>query len=270
MRIKLTLKALEKSPAIPINYQYPLSAAIYKILNKAEPQFAELLHSKGYPTTHNRRFKFFTFSKLFFKYPAKVNKNVLLLDSTDQPQLQVTSFFDNTFIQNFIIGIFETQELPIGLRDVCHTTFKIELVESLPEPELNGDLKCTALAPISVSVKSANNQPDYLLALDNRLSKAIKDNLIWKYKTIYETEPQDNNLIFAVDEEYIHRRGGEAKVSKLITIKENEPEETRLKAFIAPFKLSGSKELIQIAYRCGIGEKNSLGFGMFVVVHSEN
>lgn len=263
MRIKLTLKTSANKSAIPINYQYPLSAAIYKILNKAEPQFAELLHSKGFPTAHNRRFKFFTFSKLFFRERADISYNTLTLQNNEHPYLLISSPLDDSFIQNFVIGIFESQELPIGLKGICHTTFRIEQVEILPQPDFNGEVKCTALAPISVSVKSENKQPDYLRALDNRLSNAIRENLIWKYKTIYDTEPQDKNLIFTVDEEYIRRRGGEAKVSKLITIKENEAEETKIKAFIAPFKLTGSKDLIKLAYDCGIGEKNSLGFGMF-------
>ncbi len=172
MRIQLTLKALEKSPTIPTNYQYPLSAAIYKILNQAEPQFAELLHSKGYPTGHNQRFKYFTFSKLFFKYPAKVNKNVLLLDSTNQPFLLISS------------------------------------------------------------------------------------------------PPSDKEMKFEVDKDYVVRRGGENNVSKLIRIKKGEPEETNARGFIAPFVLSGSLELIKLAYQCGIGEKNSMRFGMFEAIHS--
>ncbi|MDI6804460.1 MAG: CRISPR-associated endoribonuclease Cas6 [Bacteroidota bacterium] len=265
MRIKLTLKASEKNPALPINYQYPLSAAIYKILNKAEPQFAELLHSKGYPTTHNRRFKFFTFSKLFFRDRAAISDNKLILQNGEHPQLLVSSPLDESFIQNFVIGIFESQELPIGLREICHTTFRIEQVETLPEPKITNDIRCKALGPISISVAGAYKHPDYLKALDGRLSECIRENLLWKYKTLYEAEPSDKILKFETDMQYIKNRGGENKVSKLIKIKEGEPEETSVRGFIVPFKMTGSIELIKLAYQCGIGEKNSLGFGMFEV-----
>lgn len=265
MCIKLTLKSTQQNVVVPINYQYPLSAAIYKILNIAEPQFAELLHSKGYPTKHNRRFKFFTFSKLFFKHSPKIKENVFILNNDETPRLLISSPLDESFIQNFVTGIFSSQEFPIGLKNVCHTTFMVETVETLPEPDYGTEVKCSALAPISVSAKSENKQPDYLRALDNRLSNAIRDNLIWKYKTLNETEPKDNDLTFEIDKDYVIKRGGEAKVSKLIKIKEGEPEETSVKAFVAPFKLTGSKDLIRLAYECGIGEKNSLGFGMFEI-----
>jgi CRISPR-associated endoribonuclease Cas6 len=33
----------------------------------------------------------------------------------------------------------------------------------------------------------------------------------------------------------------------------------------APFILSGSKELMRLAYDCGVGEKNAAGFGMIEV-----
>ncbi len=268
LRIKLTLKTSEKNSAIPINYQYPLSAAIYKILNIAEPQFAELLHSKGYPTIHNRRFKYFTFSKIFFRNPASISNNKLILQENERPQLLISSPLDESFIQNFVIGIFESQELPIGLKGVSHTVFKIEQVEVLPEPEINNEVKCKALGPISVSILGENKYPDYLKALDSKLPDAVRENLLWKYKTLYETEPSDNEIRFEVDKEYIQNKGGENNVSKLIKIKEGEPEETNVRGFITPFVLRGSTKLIKLAYQCGIGEKNSMGFGMFEIVNN--
>lgn len=265
MRIKLTLRVSEKNLTIPINYQYPLSAAIYKILNQAEPQFAELLHSQGYPTEHNRRFKYFTFSKLFFRERAQISDNKLILRKNESPMLLVSSPLDDSFIQNFVVGIFESQELPIGLKGVCHTTFRIDQIEILPEPNFNTEVKCKALGPISVSIMGENKQPDYLKALDERLSEAVRKNILWKFKTLNGYEPRDNDLKFEVDRQYIEKRGGEHKVSKLIKIKEGEAEKTSVRGFIVPFKLTGSKDLIKLAYECGIGEKNSLGFGMFEI-----
>ena len=48
-----------------------------------------------------------------------------------------------------------------------------------------------------------------------------------------------------------------------MTIKEgHKTEETKIVGFEVPFTLQGSTKLMEIAYECGIGEKNSLGFGM--------
>ena len=49
MRFKLTLLAKQNSNTIiPINYQYPTSAAIYKIIKKADAEFSSFLHDEGY------------------------------------------------------------------------------------------------------------------------------------------------------------------------------------------------------------------------------
>jgi len=64
MRIKLTLKPLEREAVLPINYQYPLSGAIYKILSSASPEYAAWLHDKGYISPIGKPVKLFVFSKL--------------------------------------------------------------------------------------------------------------------------------------------------------------------------------------------------------------
>lgn len=47
MRFRITLASERINILIPISYQYPLSAVIYKILNNAAAEFAEFLHEKG-------------------------------------------------------------------------------------------------------------------------------------------------------------------------------------------------------------------------------
>jgi len=43
-----------------------------------------------------------------------------------------------------------------------------------------------------------------------------------------------------------------------------------VKGFRTPIHLEGSPELIQVAYDCGLGEKNSAGFGCWAPGLSEN
>jgi CRISPR/Cas system endoribonuclease Cas6 (RAMP superfamily) len=38
-----------------------------------------------------------------------------------------------------------------------------------------------------------------------------------------------------------------------------------VKAFISPLKIIGTKEIKKVAYDCGIGEKNSMEYGMIYV-----
>ena len=66
LRVKIT--ALTESPAaIPFNYNYALHSAIYGLIEKSSGEYSEYLHDKGFiNNTINKRFKLFTFSKLFF------------------------------------------------------------------------------------------------------------------------------------------------------------------------------------------------------------
>ena len=53
---------------------------------------------------------------------------------------------------------------------------------------------------------------------------------------------------------------------KLITIKEATSKEIKLKGFITPISIKSTIDIQKIAYFCGIGEKNSLGFGCLELI----
>jgi CRISPR-associated endoribonuclease Cas6 len=50
-------------------------------------------------------------------------------------------------------------------------------------------------------------------------------------------------------------------MTKLIHIKKGKPNQTKIKAFVSPLQITAEPEMQQVAYDCGIGEKNSLGCG---------
>lgn len=63
--------------AIPVNYQYPLSAAIYRIVSKGDAEYARFLHETGY----GKGFKLFTFSQL--NVPFEIEGDRLRLTSNE-------------------------------------------------------------------------------------------------------------------------------------------------------------------------------------------
>ncbi|MDJ1496937.1 hypothetical protein QNI19_28635 [Cytophagaceae bacterium DM2B3-1] len=63
MRLKLTLQKTGSQSTLPINYAYPLSSWIYKVIGKADETYADFLHNSGY-SAGQKRFKFFTLSAL--------------------------------------------------------------------------------------------------------------------------------------------------------------------------------------------------------------
>lgn len=47
MHFKITIVSSEKGAVLPINYSYPLSSAIYRIIARGDAQYAAFLHETG-------------------------------------------------------------------------------------------------------------------------------------------------------------------------------------------------------------------------------
>lgn len=263
MRIKLTLTPFERKCFIPINYQHPLSAAIYKILSAANAEYADFLHEKGYLSTAGKPLKLFTFSYLSIPGVKRI-KNMLGIFNFPKITLQISSPLIDDFIQNLVMGLFENQELAIGNR---HTVgrFTIQTVESLPTPELVSPAKFKCLSPFVVSTMKERDgrlQTHYFRPDEPELSEALRKSLVRKFETVYHHPPQNDQLSIALDAGYVARKGGPHKVTKLITLKEHAAgETTKIKAIFCPFTLSGSTELMQVAWEAGMGSRCSQGFG---------
>jgi CRISPR-associated endoribonuclease Cas6 len=262
MRIKLILRP-SITGDIPLNYQYYLSGAIYKILRNSSPEYARFLHNQDYTGQDGKPRKLFTFSFLTLTPHRKPENNKLLISLSTKAILYVSSPMLNDFIQNFVKGLFYNQKIVIRTKNT-DASFFIEQVETISEPEFKATTKFIALSPIVLTTKLDTTEglkTYFFRPLDEGLSEAIRKSLLRKYETVYKKRPADDRLKFKIDKEYIQRRGGPAKVSKLITIRQGDPGETKIKAFVTPFTLIGSKELMQTAWNCGIGDKCSMGFG---------
>jgi CRISPR-associated endoribonuclease Cas6 len=123
-------------------------------------------------------------------------------------------------------------------------------------------MRFTCLSPIVVSrpVESGGKlRAHYYRYGEPGLSKAVRANLVEKFKLLYGHIPINQDLTIAFDASYIRRKRG--KISKLIDFKG-----TRIKGILAPFTAEGSPELMEVGYEAGFGEKNSMGFGMAEVI----
>jgi CRISPR-associated endoribonuclease Cas6 len=262
MRIKLTLRTTQSSSNLPFNYQYPLSAVIYKILSHSSPDYAKFLHNKGYIGPDSKPRKLFTFSRLYFSPKCKPKGNILKVVPNSRATLFISSPMLEDFVQHFVIGLFNNQHIVIA-GPASKARLFIEQVETIAEPEFISPCRCKALSPIvlTTAVETTNGLQTYFYRpLDKLLSTAVRESLLHKHETVYGTPPNDTNLVFEIDREYVEKRGDKG-VSKLIAIREGFPDETKVKGFIAPFTLTGSTELMRTAWECGLGDKTSMGFG---------
>lgn len=265
MRFKITLRVNRKrfGNKIPINYQYEMSAAIYKILSSADTEFATWLHENGFQMDNGKQFKLFTFSRL------QIPKNgFTILKQSNQLELKSQtvdfqiSFMPENSTQTFIGGVFENRTFEIGRRDAL-VQFEVESIELLPPPEFKETMVFNALSPISVSCHDEQGRDRYpQTPQEFKDAEWIRErllcNLIDKYSAFYGKEYSG--------EKFLKYMTLSEPKSSLISIKAGTREETRVRGFSCQLALNAPPELQKIAYESGLGELNSQGFGCLEVM----
>jgi CRISPR-associated endoribonuclease Cas6 len=263
MRLVIKLKSIVPT-AIPVNYNYPLSSAIYNLLRFGSPEFTEFLHNTGY-IYNNKTYKLFTFALKFenaiIRKSDSFGRNLSFILKSPEATLYISSPMIDTFIQNFVLGTFEKQSLIIN-SEFSSARFEISSVESLPEIQITDRMKFSLLSPLVLSTKRNHNGQlkQYYLRTDDKdeINRVLTQNLINKYKLVYNKEIDAEELKLDWDKTYLNSH---ERVTKKITIKEASKVPIDIIGIQAPFTLSGNPELIRIGYAAGFGEKNSMGFG---------
>ncbi len=261
MRITLELSHRKRTVTLPINNSHLISSLIYNIVDKSSSEYAERLHDQGY-RLQNRAFKLFTFSPL---YPGNRHKWVMHEDgkmSTSEPLLHVTvSSPKSEFIEHLVIGLLQEPLVWIGKE-----RFRVETVRKLDSPDFTDTMQFILLSPLVCTTKREPEQyPQFLFPGDPEFERVLLENLCRKYQVLHGREFACNSdqFSFTLDHAYEERMNG--KIQKLITLKEGKLDETKIKGTLAPFTIRAPRELIEIGYECGFGEKNSMGFGMVKV-----
>jgi CRISPR-associated endoribonuclease Cas6 len=233
---------------LPINYQYELSAWIYKIIAQGDRRYAEWLHQNGFSDKH-RNFRLFVFSNLYSP-GAKPEKDRLIL--TSEKASFILSLLPEKSTEAFIKGIFKAQEFTLGDR-ISKVQFRVQYVELIPPPDFK-EYTFKGLSPIVVTTVQENSKhPRYVNPDEKDYGSMIINNLKEKYNLFYQ-KPFEGDEIFNFALLSPVR-------SKLIRIKAGTQEETQVRGFLFKFRMEADPELLKIMYNAGMGEKNAQGFG---------
>ena len=258
MRFKITLSTDRDKfgNIMPINYQYELSAVVYRILASGSETFAEWLHENGFRLETGKQFKLFTFSRLKpekFRIIRKSNQLELL---SDKVEWQI-SFLPEKSTQRFVEGLFQKRVFEVGNRKSV-VQFQVTSIEMLPSPEFTDTMTFETLSPISVSHRLDDGRDSYPKSADEFANaewvrERLLHNLLDKYEAFYG-DHFDSKSFFEMT------TLTEPK-SALVTIKAGRPQETKVRGFLSRIALRCPAELMRIAYESGLGEGNSQGFG---------
>jgi len=273
MRLKLTLQTLHKPAYLPFNYQYPLSAAIYKIIQSADAAFATFLHDTGYGSGH-KSFKLFTFSDI--KTPFIKNGDRMQLQ-TDSAEL-IVCFYIPEAAENFIKGLFLNQQLQIA-DFKSKTTFHINQVESQRELLSDGVMERLSerkseglkyllqpLSPLVTGRKNDRGHYDYRSPQDEDFEDCLLHN--WIEKAV-ATQNADTDTLQNLKQKIsvTVRLFAHPPQSRLITIKGGTNAETKIRGY-TKFRLevTAPGEMIELALGAGLGLYNAQGMGCMEVV----
>ena len=264
MRLKLNLLP-ENSPHLHVNYNYALSAAIYKLLRFGSEEFADILHNKGYKL-NGKVYKLFSFALKFNKI-ISINKNRILLGKKNA-DLIISSPLIDEFMKNFIYGSFSNSKIELVTENI-KTIFNIQAIETIECPSLREEQKFLLYSPLVLSTgykdDSDKFKQKFIRYQDdlNMTSRILNTNLKNKYEIIHKKTYEGSDLFFEWDNNYAEKRIKDGKyLTRKVSVIKNEEKPIDIVGNMIPFTLKGNVELMKVGYDCGFGEKNSLGFGL--------
>lgn len=242
---------LNRAAYLPLDHQDLLAGLVYRLLAKSDEEYARFLHNEGYglPDAGSRRYKLFVFSGLRApKSRRRVEGRLLRLAPGEVTWLLGSPMSD--FLTHSATGLFAAgQAVHVG-----EVALTVTSLECLPQPDFRHRTRFTCLSPIVAAVPREEGGTRYLTPADGAaFSEAVRRNLVRKFTLAQGEPPPDASLVLEFDAEYLARSSG----TKLVTFKGVE-----IKGAFAPFTLRGSTELMRAGWECGLGEKNSGGFGM--------
>lgn len=258
MRFKLQLEVNKRAfgNRLPINYQYEQSSAIYRILARADKDYATWLHENGFRMENGKTFKFFSYSRFDIERYKILHEEGRLLILSDTVEWQI-SFLPEKSTQSFIQGLFMDQIFEIGDRKST-VQFIVRNVEMMPSPEFTEEMMFRTLSPMCLKLRHEGRKVDYLSPTDSAASYILFKGLIEKYSLFYGTECP------------FHVEGCRLEVlsspkSVLVKIKADTPQETKVRGFMCRMRISAPLELMRFLYESSAGSLSSMGFGFLKV-----
>lgn len=237
MRLKINLKA-KKNFKVPFSYNHILSSIIYNKI--VDLDLAHELHTSN-------SFKFFNFSQLNIPKRKIVDDGIIAKNGKMNFYL---SSPDDLLIKNLVSGFVDDLEIKFK-----NDTLIVEKVEALKTPDFTEKSEFKTISPINIrdmrEVNGVIKRVD--LAPSDKFFNGIENNLIKKYCIFNDIESTDKKIKVYSEMANVKR--------KRITIPKG-PNTTYHRAYMMDLILEGDIDLIEFAYDVGLGEKNSMGFGM--------
>ncbi|MTB64585.1 CRISPR-associated endoribonuclease Cas6 [Streptococcus sp. zg-86] len=245
MEAKIVLEAIGKCE-LPINYNYLVQSMIYALLRK-NSDFSRFVHDQGFSKGLTRIYKLFTFSQLIGQYQIVQDKIVFLHTIV----LQIRSI-DQALILQIVNSLLEDKEVELAGQRLVVRDVQVSLV-ALEE----SDYQIRMLSPvIARSTDKESGMTTFYRPDEKEFSSRLIRNFQNKYKAYYGVESDSSFSI-----QPLHSNSFRKVVTKY--------KNFIMTAWSGDYLISGKPEVLDFLYQVGLGEKNSMGFGMFRIIKKE-
>ena len=240
MQLLIELQKIDQF-SLPISYNYLLQSMIYNLLKNKEDLSAQL-HERGYQI-EDKHFKLFTFSLLRGQYKIH-GKRIEFLDKV----LFEIRTVDKTILLSIVESLLNLDTLRIGQnlvkilnvkighKKLTENSYKIRMISSLVVRSTDADTKKTL----------------YYNPFDTEFKSRIMENFERKYQAYYHKAPTGRFDIEPINF---------SLKNKFVT----KYKDYLITGWKGEFEIRGDAEVLDFLYQVGLGEKNSMGFGMFVI-----
>lgn len=240
MKIIITLKS-DKAIDLPIDHNHIIQSWIYSSISQ---ELANFLHNEGF-IVNGRTFKLFCFSRILGDFSLHPERQRIVYHET--VRLVITSPLDY-FIEEFANGILLRPTVRLGSNDLI-----VESVDVYDEEVPQEEIIVKTLSPITVYSTllrmDGRKYTAYFAPRDPEYNEMITNNLIKKCQAILNSSRE-----FQVGDVLVQPIG----LEKMSIVRY---KNIIIKGYSGRLKLSGPKNLLQTAIECGLGSKNSQGFG---------
>ena len=221
---------------IPLNYNYQLQNAVYAKLK--EIGVSDFWRGSGLGDSES--FKFFVFGPLLGNYRIADKKIIF----TDSVSLEIRSpFFD--FCDDLQRGF----ELNPSIRIFDRTLFVSGA--ALTNRHINEEsAEFKTVSPIVVCTKSESGRMNFLSPDSAEFIDGIHENFYKNYLAAYCTQPPELKITLL------------EKDKKVVT----QYKDIWLTGYNCTLKVSAPSEALEFIYNCGLGERNSQGFGLVKII----
>ncbi len=252
MRLRVTLAAERAPLRVPVQYNHLLQGLIYNNLDHA---LSEWLHEKGH-AYGMRRFKLFTFSRLFGK--REVDKGYVEFGGSSHFYLAAV---DTEILGSLAEHLLKKPAVRLGSAECRVAEIGVE-----PDPEIDPakPIRVKTLSPITaystLTTPVGGKKTYYYAPQEKEWSEALVSNLARKAKALGWAANVDQDLEEAWVRPYKVKSGDQ----KILNFKG-----TVVKGWTGLYEVKLPEPYFQLAYDAGFGSKNAQGFGMVKVLEDK-